>query len=92
MGLWMIAGGLLALAAAAFLTAPLVRSEEDLEALRFSSGLGRSEGAAVDAASDADGGDGAEGAADESDLCPHCGYEVERDYVFCGSCVRPLPR
>ena len=88
MGLWMIAGGLLALAAAAFLTAPLVRSEDDLEALRFSGGLGRSEEAAVDAASDAGSGDGAE----RSDRCPHCGYEVERDYVFCGSCVKPLPR
>jgi hypothetical protein len=83
MALWMIAAGLLALAAAAFLLEPMVRSEEDLEALRFPSGAGR-DGRRASAALKA-------GSRVEPSARPHCGAEVERDYDYCGGCVRRLP-
>lgn len=82
--LWMLLALAAAIAAAAFVLAPLVRSEEDIDRIHRSrpgvrnirgptpEGLEPSQQPSIDAA-------GKTG-------CPHCGAPVAEEYRYCGYC------
>lgn len=76
----------LAVAAVAYVVAPLFRSESSLDRSRTTGGL---YAPFLTASPDAD---DEQATALVDGCCPHCGTTIDGDYTFCRRCARRLPR